>query len=361
MNKDADQLSATFAAHEHLAPDAADVLAKARGIARSYQRRRWAVRATGGAVLGAGLVVSGVALPRIGNASSNQTINTLPIAAGGASTSSAPTTTFTDAQGTSAYFAAGYDYNDAVQLEALWNDGKTINQVKAEAGIKLLEGDTLPVQPSGTPESKTDQSVAAFFAAGYTYDDAVTLGNMWNDTNIYQVKGEAGQKLLDGQPLPIPPSGSPSSRVDVVTGSNAKASLAKTVIARKASLKAGHVPMIQDADESPALNAYFGGGYDYPNAVALGQLWNETDITQIKTEAGQKLLDGQPLPVAPDNPPAPPENTKGDKARAAFFGAGYTYDDAVTLGNMWNNSNTYQVKAIAGQKLLDGQTLPIAP
>jgi hypothetical protein len=28
---------------------------------------------------------------------------------------------------------------------------------------------------------------------------------------------------------------------------------------------------------------------------------------------------------------------------------------------MWNESNTYQVKAQAGRKLLDGQTLPIAP
>jgi hypothetical protein len=359
MNEDADQLSATFAAHEHLAPNAADVLARAHTIARSFQRRRWAVRATGGAVLGAGLVAGSIALPgRIGHASTNQTLTASPLAAGGGS--SAPAATFTDAQGSSAYFAAGYDYNDAVQLEALWNDGKTINQVKAEAGIKLLEGDTLPVQPSGTPESKADQSVAAFFAAGYTYDDAVTLGNLWHDTNTYQVKGEAGQKLLDGQKLPIPPSGPPSSSVDVVTGSNAKAD-----IARKLALKSGHVTIsrltpLVDSGESPALNAYFGAGYDYPNAVALGQLWNETDINQIKTEAGQKLLDGQTLPVSPDNPPIP-QNTKGDKARAAFFNAGYTYADAVTLGNMWNDSNTYQVKADAGQKLLDGQTLPIAP
>ncbi len=67
MNEDTNQLTETFSAHEHLAPDAAEVLAEAHGIARSYQRRRWAVRATGGAVLGAGLVVGGIALPgRIG-------------------------------------------------------------------------------------------------------------------------------------------------------------------------------------------------------------------------------------------------------------------------------------------------------
>jgi hypothetical protein len=267
MNQDADQLNATFAAHEHLAPDAADVLARANTIARTFQRRRWAVRATGGAVLGAGLVAGGIALPgRIGHASTNQTLTASPLASGDGSPSSAPVT-YTDAQGSSAYFAAGYDYNDAVQLEALWNDGKTINQVKAEAGIKLLEGDTLPVQPSGTPESKADQSVAAFFAAGYTYDDAVTLGNLWHDANTYQVKGEAGQKLLDGQTLPIPPSGPASSSVDVVISSNAKTGVSKAEIARKLALKTGHVTIsrltpLVDSGESPALNAYFGAGYD---------------------------------------------------------------------------------------------------
>ena len=50
---------------------------------------------------------------------------------------------------------------------------------------------------------------------------------------------------------------------------------------------------------SAALDAYFAAGYNYNAAVTLGTIWHETDILQIKTEAGQKLLDGQTLPVAP--------------------------------------------------------------
>ena len=53
--------------------------------------------------------------------------------------------------------------------------------------------------------STTDADVNAFFAAGYTYDDAVTLSKMWSISDTYQVKVDAGQKLLAGQTLPIKP------------------------------------------------------------------------------------------------------------------------------------------------------------
>jgi hypothetical protein len=84
MNDNIDQLSDSFAAHEHLAPDADDVLVRAHRLARSYHRRRWAVRATGGAVLGAGLVVGSIALPNLGH-SSTQSLTSSPYADGGSS------------------------------------------------------------------------------------------------------------------------------------------------------------------------------------------------------------------------------------------------------------------------------------
>ena len=59
--------------------------------------------------------------------------------------------------------------------------------------------------PTGTPQSSTDKALAAYFAAGYTYNDAVALGTLWHETNTDQVKSDAGQKLLDGQTLPIAP------------------------------------------------------------------------------------------------------------------------------------------------------------
>jgi hypothetical protein len=368
MNLDTDQLSETFAAHEHLAPDALEVMARAKRIARTYQRRRWAVRATGGAVLGAGLVAGGIALPgRAGHAASGSVAR---VNAAGDPSSSATPPAANQAQDLAAYFAAGYDYNDAVQLAQLWNESASasgIGQVKAEAGQKLLEGQKLPIPPSSTPESAEPQSVAAFFAAGYTYNDAVTLAGIWKETDTYKVKGQAGQKLLDGQKLPIPPSdpggsgtsaGSSSGTTFVLSSRAAKkASLARKFVVGKAGSGRTSTAAAETPQQASDIQAFFGAGYTYDDAVQLGKIWNETDTFRVKIDAGQKLLDGQTLPVQPSGTP----ESQSEKAQAAYFAAGYTYDDAVKLGKIWNQTDTNQIKTEAGQKLLDGQTLPIAP
>jgi hypothetical protein len=364
MIDDTAQLTEAFAAHEHLAPNADDVLLKSREIARSIHRRRWAVRATGGAVLASGLVAGGIALPGRGGASpANSAAVSVASGGGSSSPSAAPSSAaYTTAQDMAAYFAAGYDYTDATQLATLWNE-TDINQVKADAGQKLLEGQTLPVQPSGTPETPVNTDVSAFFAAGYTYNDAVKLGKLWHISS-YQAKAKAGKELVNHQPVPYPPSGSAGATgtAHVVTGS--KAALAAKFAKGKVTLLKGSSPATEtQADTDRA--AFFAAGYDYNDAVALGNIWHVSDPWQVKADAGQKLLAGQTLPIAPGSAPNAPSGggpvTQTDKDVNAFFAAGYTYNDAVKLGNIWNNTNTYQVKAEAGKKLLDGQTLPIAP
>ena len=161
-----------------------------------------------------------------------------------------------------------------MQLAALWHETDPY-QAKADAGLKLLQGEPLPVLPSGTPETPQEKAQGAFFADGYDYNDAVTLGTLWHETDIGQIKAEAGQKLLDGQALPIQPS---------------------TPIASTGPDVSSPTPM---SSQDAALAAYFAAGYDYNAAITLGALWHETDLLQIKAEAGQKLLDGQTLPIAP--------------------------------------------------------------
>jgi hypothetical protein len=356
MYDDIDQLSETFAAHEHLTPDAADVLVRAKAIARSYQRRRWAVRATGGAVLGAGLVAGGIALPgRLGHASTGQTVAVQP-ADGGTPSPSATAASYTDDEEWAAYFAAGYDYNDAQQLAALWHDNSDIGTVKATAGLKLLEGQTLPIPPSGTPETQAQKAQAEFFAAGYDSTDAVTLSQRWHETDLSHVKTQAGQDLLDGRTLPIKPSGESLTQAEGSSTAQ-KLILTKSEARKQALASSTGSTVVVPTKQDEALQAYFAAGYDYDDAVTLSNMWHDSNVFQVKTDAGQKLLDGGSLPIPPSGTPEP----AAEKAQDAFFNAGYTYDDAVSLAKIWHETDTSRVKAEAGQKLLDGQKLPIGP
>ena len=52
---------------------------------------------------------------------------------------------------------------------------------------------------------KEEQQVNAFFDAGYDYADAVELAKLWKKPNAYEAKILGGKKLLAGETLPIQP------------------------------------------------------------------------------------------------------------------------------------------------------------
>jgi hypothetical protein len=298
MNDNIDRLNETFEAHEHLAPNPAVVLERANLRARTYRRRRRAAQATGASVLGAGLVAGGVALPNLkshqrGGSGISQTLAGIatPIASPTASSSSLPTPVpsvsgsprgYTQQEEIDEFIADGYDYDNATALATLWNESD-ITQVKAGAGLKLLTGETLPVTPNSTPETAQERDTAAYFDAGYDYNDAVMLSSLWHETDINQVKADAGKKLLAGQTLPVAPTAGTDPSATPTSGQ----------------------PDASDALQQTQLAAYFAAGFDYDNAVTLAGLWHQTDIGQVKAEAGQKLLAGQTLPVTPVSSASP--------------------------------------------------------
>ncbi|HWB67327.1 MAG TPA: hypothetical protein VG708_10935 [Mycobacteriales bacterium] len=288
MTRDLDQLKETFERHELLAPDPEIVRAKVEQIARSMQRQRWAVRATGGAVLSAGIVAAGLNLPDlIAGSGPTQTVLS---SASGSGTSAGTTPTL--AEEYQAYFNAGYDYNDAQQLARLWNEtGKDIGAVKAEAGGKLLAGQTLPVAPSGTPATPQDLAVQAFFDAGYTYNDAVQLAQLWHTGDAYQAKTKAGKMLESGQTLPIQPSGPKNNAGSVGANGLPIPSNGPTGKTPDAAAADGAVP----AD----VAAFFKAGYTYSDAQRLAQIWHTGDPYQAKVEAARKLRNGEQLPIQP--------------------------------------------------------------
>ena len=116
-----------------------------------------------------------------------------------------------------AFFASDYTYEDASALASLW--GQSIDETKARMGRKILWGDEAiqilndylaqatpqagasgPGQKPNQPAMTANDSQAkqdAFFASGYTYDDAALLANFWGES-INDAKTIIGEKLTSG-------------------------------------------------------------------------------------------------------------------------------------------------------------------
>jgi hypothetical protein len=260
----AEQLRQAFETHETLAPDPAAVYARVQELARIYKRRRRGAQAAGTAVLGAGLIAGTIHLPSVLAGPANVPAGQVPSVAASYSQTDLD-------KDWAAYFAAGYGYDDALRLAALWHTDRSIGLVKAEAGRRLLAGETLPIPPHPNP-SVTESSgpadaaaLRAFLDAGYVWDDAVQLAGLWKLPDPAAAKVVAGKKLEAGEKLPIEP--------------------------KPANVAA--------AKESAAVDKFFAAGYDYNDAVRLAQLWKLSDPYAAKVAAGEKLLAGQTLPIKP--------------------------------------------------------------
>jgi len=109
---------------------------------------------------------------------------------------------------------------------------------------------------------------------------------------------------------------------------------------------------------SPELSAsLWAAGYTYEDLEALGALWG-IGWMETKTRAGQMLLDGVEIPVAPGSTPVTP--FPSEEEAAVFADAGYTPQDAAALGALWG-TDSWEAKVRASQALLAGETLPIPP
>ncbi|MFI6072456.1 hypothetical protein ACIA5C_12790 [Actinoplanes sp. NPDC051343] len=279
MTQHADQLREAFESHEKNTPDPGAVYARVQELSRKYKRRRRGAQVAGGAVLGAGLIAAGINLPAFlpGNAHSN-TGPTGINAAGLPNDVPSVAASYSDAdqqKDWDAYFNAGYGYNDAVQLATLWHSKANIGNVKSEAGRRLLAGETLPIKPTGNPDTpppsqddpqvKADQAALdAFFNAGYVWDDAVKLAKAWHLSDPSDAKVVAGKKIEAHQALPFKP--------------------------KPANVKA--------AKEQAAELKFWDAGYTQADAVKLGKIWHVSTY-QAKVEGGQKLLAGESLPIKP--------------------------------------------------------------
>ena len=214
MTHPGDELREIFAEQEQSIPDPAAFYAQVQQLARKYRRRRLGGQIAGGAVLSAGLVAGVLNMPALlPQSATTSVIGVAPASSTAAPASKPPnpkpSRSWTQDEMFDAYFDAGYDYDDAERLAEMWRSPGNIGEVKAEAGRRLLTGEGLPFEPtppsagSRQSEDSADQrALDAFFAEGYDYEDAVTLAKLWQ-TDTDQAKVMAGRKLLDGESLPV--------------------------------------------------------------------------------------------------------------------------------------------------------------
>jgi len=197
------------------------------------------------------------------------------------------------------------------------------------AAIAAVGSAPAPAAASGAAAPALGYTAAqdeAFWVAGFTTGDIEALAQLWA-TDEAGVMARAGQAVLDGEPVPVAPGTFPD------------------------------LPGEPSGYTWKQYEALWGEGYTAGDVQALVELW-ATDASGAKSRAGQAVLDGVPVPVAPGTFPDP--LTDADPLWTAFTDAGYTYDDAVALAELWG-TDSVEAKARAGRAVLDGESLPVAP
>jgi hypothetical protein len=180
-------------------------------------------------------------------------------------------------------------------------------------------------RPATTPTAD-DTFVQAYLDAGYSFDDAVVLAQLWGtDQDTYRVKVKAGRFLHRGIPLKASPLADP-------TGAD------------------GY------SDEH-LVDLFLDSGYDLEDARLLADKW-DIGIGEAKARAGREL---KTVGVLPFVDPSAFASSAEEAAFAAFFDAGLDYDDAVALAKFWGLGEPADAKVKAGNLVRAGQPLPAVP
>jgi len=103
-----------------------------------------------------------------------------------------------------ALWGAGFEIEDVTALEELW--GTDTTETKARAGQMLLDGLAPPVAPGSMTTDTTGTRLEALWAAGYVWEDALALAELWG-VDVSEAKARAAAAVHQGQALPLPPSG----------------------------------------------------------------------------------------------------------------------------------------------------------
>ncbi|SNY46980.1 hypothetical protein [Paractinoplanes atraurantiacus] len=106
-----------------------------------------------------------------------------------------------------AFFDAGYVWADAEKLAGLWNlSDPPAAKLEAGKRLLAGQDLPVKPKPANVAAAKKQKAeiaqVDAFFAKGYDGDDAAKLAELWHLKTPYDAKIAAGKKLLAGETLP---------------------------------------------------------------------------------------------------------------------------------------------------------------
>jgi len=171
-----------------------------------------------------------------------------------------------DLEDVAAFYEAGYDYDDAAELARLWGRPGAVGSAKATAGAKLQAGLELPVAPGSAP-AHVDPAEAslAYVNSGGTVQGALELAELWQMPSGYQAAQKAGRALLGDEQPPITTS----------------------------------APGTASQEAARAAEAFYGAGYDTEDAERLALLWSLGDVDEAAVAGGANVLAGQDLPLDP--------------------------------------------------------------
>ncbi|MDY1003886.1 hypothetical protein [Curtobacterium sp. CFBP9011] len=169
-----------------------------------------------------------------------------------------------------------------------------------------------------SPEAK---DINAYYAAGYGYEDALDLAVLWNSADRPHAKTTAGAALIAGRALPFAPgqgfarsyTEAQRLRAFALTESDdpglpARLAASWRISEQAAKVKAGGLALANQPvplehptpSAGDAEAAFFAAGYDFADAQELAQAW-KIDTYSAKVKAGQDLLSTPQiaLPIKP--------------------------------------------------------------
>lgn len=105
-------------------------------------------------------------------------------------------------------------------------------------------------------------------------------------------------------------------------------------------------------------DAFWDAEYTSEDLHALEDLWN-VDTLEAKARAGQMLLDGETVPVAPGTTGSrQKEHFVSEADMEVFREAGYSVEDAEVLAKLWQ-TDTYEAKTRVAEMVRVGKTPPL--